>query len=130
VLVCEENFEQCFANVQTVTDPRVRACTTGSTSTRPLTRFDFAQVPKRVFRFGRVVEIDPTDPASTPRKRTAMGRFKHEGATAKATLAEFGAAGLAAVGVELSRHLASALEEIAAEQGIAAVDLAAVWFVD
>ena len=58
------------------------------------------------------------------------GRFKHEGATAKATLAEFGAAGLAAVGVELSRQLASALEEIAAEQGIAAVDLAAVWFVD
>jgi hypothetical protein len=32
--------------------------------------------------------------------------------------------------VELSRQLASALEEIAAEQGIAAVDLAAVWFVD
>jgi secreted PhoX family phosphatase len=29
-------------------------------------RFDFAQVPNEPFRFGWVVEIDPTDPASTP----------------------------------------------------------------
>jgi hypothetical protein len=51
-------------------------------------------------------------------------------AVATAALAEFGAVGLAAVGVELSLQLASALERIAAEQGIAAVDLAEVWFVD
>jgi hypothetical protein len=51
-------------------------------------------------------------------------------AVAKAALAEFGAMGLAAIAVELSLQLASALERIAAEQQIAAVDLADVWFVD
>ena len=51
-------------------------------------------------------------------------------AVADTAHAEFGAVGLAAITVELSLQLASALERIATEQQIAAVDLAAVWFVD
>jgi len=51
-------------------------------------------------------------------------------AVAKAALAELGAVGLASITVELSLQLASALERIAAEQQIAAVDLADVWFLD
>ncbi|WP_371578738.1 PhoX family phosphatase [Streptomyces sp. NBC_01314] len=83
----EENFNQYFANSSRTTDKRY-GIGTGATERkweRFDKRFDVAQEPNEAHRFGYVVEFDPYDPSSTPRKHTALGRFKHEAATIRLT---------------------------------------------
>ncbi|BBL80843.1 hypothetical protein RxyAA322_26970 [Rubrobacter xylanophilus] len=88
----EENFNQYFVNAGAVEDPAKRASYEryGFGETLPdfgyrgwervEERFDLAREPNEGFRFGYVVEVDPFDPESVPRKHTALGRVKHEGA--------------------------------------------------
>ncbi|GHB01925.1 PhoX family protein [Streptomyces termitum] len=83
----EENFNQYFANGSSATDKRY-GIGTGATERkweRFDKRFDLAQEPNEAHRFGWVVELDPYDPDSTPKKRTALGRFKHEAAQPRLT---------------------------------------------
>jgi uncharacterized protein len=90
VLTCEENFNQYFANANDVVNAVTKAshlrygvmgAATGRGWERVYDRFDSKKSPNEPFKHGWVVEIDPDDPASVPIKRTALGRFKHEGAT-------------------------------------------------
>jgi secreted PhoX family phosphatase len=89
-LTCEENFNQYFANNSAVANAATKAVharygvTNGATGRKWenfYTRFDASKEPNEPFRFGWVIEIDPYDPDFVPRKRTALGRCKHEAAT-------------------------------------------------
>ncbi|WP_430447147.1 MAG: PhoX family protein [Pseudomonas piscis] len=86
-LTCEENFTDCFgsSNAEHKFDAAQKRYG-ASVASRDINwhqhdpRFDLAKNPNELNRHGWVVEIDPFDPQSTPTKRTALGRFKHENA--------------------------------------------------
>ena len=86
-LTCEENFTDCFGSTdhkQSFNAAQKRYGAVGASKEinwHPHDpRFDLATNPNELNRHGWVVEIDPFDPQSTPVKRTALGRFKHENA--------------------------------------------------
>lgn len=85
-LACEENWNGYFGTEDPSWEPdgvqaRYGVSSTGFGYRWHLAdpRFDVAVNPRELNRFGWVVEIDPRDPHAKPVKRTAMGRFKHEG---------------------------------------------------
>jgi secreted PhoX family phosphatase len=90
ILSGEENFNQYFRVAAAPTDAEIAAgyrrygVLTGSAGRdwyRADERFDTGVEPNEPHRFGWIVEVDPDDAHSTPRKHTSLGRFKHEAAT-------------------------------------------------
>lgn len=83
-LACEENFNGYFRKTAAPNALEVRyginATGFGYQWHTTDTRFQVDTEPNEPNRFGWVVEIDPFRPRSTPVKRTALGRVKHEGA--------------------------------------------------
>ena len=86
-LTCEENFNGYFSSSDPTYKPTAEMTRYGI-GVKDVgygwagadERFDISKHPNEANRAGYVVEIDPLDPASTPKKRTALGRFKHENA--------------------------------------------------
>lgn len=86
-LTCEENFNGYFSSSDDAYEPTAEMKRYGvgkkdwgyawATTDE---RFDISKHPNEPNRVGYIVEIDPMDPNSLPKKRTALGRFKHENA--------------------------------------------------
>lgn len=91
-LTAEENIQDYFGSAQTWAKSTTDIATIEAHRRWPLrersaygwdlvdSRFDVSQEPREALRHGWIVEIDPQAPDLPPKKRTALGRFCHEGA--------------------------------------------------
>jgi secreted PhoX family phosphatase len=91
-LTSEENIDDYFAGARSMLKSRKDAALIEAYRRFPFRenslygwdaqdpRFDTRVEPREPLRFGWMLEIDPHDPQSVPRKRTSLGRFQHEGA--------------------------------------------------
>jgi uncharacterized protein len=84
ILTGEENVDAYFNGDASQTDEAENYQRFGARGSKPWgthhPRWDLSKNPHELLHMGWVVEIDPYDPSSVPKKRTALGRFKHEGA--------------------------------------------------
>jgi secreted PhoX family phosphatase len=85
VLSGEENFNGYFVSPGTSAADKRYGLTANATARQwelDDPRFDTrnAGFENEANRFGWIVEVDPFDPTSTPKKHSMLGRFKHEGA--------------------------------------------------
>lgn len=96
-LTCEENWARCFVNTKEHTREQTRYGVakengryyweTATPSADEYARFDVTaqgesatdDYRNEANTFGWIVEIDPFNPNSMPKKHTALGRFAHEG---------------------------------------------------
>lgn len=89
VLSAEENFQSMFGKAAYSDEKEIASAKRYGIESGPseygweahYSRFDVSHEPNEPNHFGWVVEIDPYDPEWTPRKRTSLGRFRHEAAT-------------------------------------------------
>ena len=89
-LACEENFNGYFQKTLANRTPLelrygIAPFNSGFRYFTTHARFNADMEPNEPNRFGWVIEIDPFEPKSTPVKRTALGRIKHEGAWVQET---------------------------------------------
>jgi secreted PhoX family phosphatase len=85
ILSGEENFNGYFVSPGTSASDKRYGLTSNATARQwelDDPRFDTrnAGFENEANRFGWIVEVDPFDPTSTPKKHSSLGRFKHEGA--------------------------------------------------
>lgn len=87
LLTAEENFQDFFLGDPSISSEANNHKRYGVTGKKPIQgwgyhheRWNLTHQPKEPLHMGWIVEVDPYDSKAIPLKRTALGRFRHEGA--------------------------------------------------